>query len=402
MDVDRSVSRSRPLSTALWLGVLATAAAMVFAAFWPDDLRDGGRLHNALAAARFVLAVLPVHAAVGLLVWALLAAALRRVAVAGTSVALAALLLAWALPLIGPTVPAAEGPTIRVMTANLRYDNAEAAGLLAAVDDLVPDLLLLQEWAPLHEATLGGALDARFPHRAVTFGGVTDIDGVAAFSRFPLREVVLDADTDAAVPVWLHPKAQRLRVDADGRSVEVFNVHPASPQRPAAITGNRVTQRALASLAGVAAEQLGPVVVAGDFNAPPVSAPVRAYAAAGLLDAHAAAGPAWSFGHTWPVGKLPPFVPGVRIDAVWSGGGLVPIACGVGPGTGSDHRPVWADLRFVRSRLHHAHPVAQPRSQAANGSGAAPGSRRGDGGLSALVETIGRITRSWLRTRLDL
>ena len=131
-------------------------------------------------------------------------------------------------------------------------------------------------------------------------------------------------------------------MSVEGRVVEVFNVHPSSPQRVSAMTNNRLTN---GRFAGAAAETPGPVVVAGDFNAPPRSAPVRAYAEAGLIDAHAAVGS--GLGHTWPVGKLPFFVPGVRIDAVRSGGGLVPVACGVGSDTGSDHRPVWADLCFV-------------------------------------------------------
>ena len=333
------------MTVVLWAVVGATAGAMAFAALWPDDLRDRGGLRNALAAARFVLCVLPVHAAVGLCAWAVVAAALRRFAAAGASALLAGALLAWSLPLVGPAVPRASGPTLRVMTSNVRYDHADPAGLLAAVDASEPDLLLCQEWAPLHEEALGAALDARFGHRLVVLNEVTDVDGVAAFSRFPMEGVPLALE--ASAPRWLAAKAQRLRLSAHGRVVEVFNVHPPSPQRLSAITGNRTTQRQLAALAAAAVGSGGPVIVAGDFNAPPASAPVRAWADAGLTDAHAAAGPRLSFGHTWPDGKLPFFVPGVRIDAVWSGGGLVPVSCVVGPPTGSDHRPVVADLRFA-------------------------------------------------------
>ena len=56
------------------------------------------------------------------------------------------------------------------------------------------------------------------------------------------------------------------------------------------------------------------MIVAGDFNAPPTAASQRVYDAAGLADAHAAVGS--GFAHTWPVDRLPPFVPGVRIDGV--------------------------------------------------------------------------------------
>lgn len=338
-----------PVVTALlWLGVGVVALGMAFGAFWPDDLRGGGGAARALAAGKFVATVLPVHAAVGLLAWGLLAAALRRFAVAGASVALAAGLLAWAMPLLGPAVPQATGPTLRVMTANLRFDHADPAGILAAVDLHQPDLLLTQEWAPLHEHPLGTALAERFPHRIKTFGARSAVDGVAAFGRHPMVEIELETNAgEAELPPWLKTKAQRLRVDVDGRAVEVFNVHPSSPQSVRAIESNRVANAGLAALAGAVAESVGPVIVAGDFNAPPRSSSARAYAAAGLLDAHAAVGA--GFGHTWPAGKLPRFVPGVRIDAVWSGGGLVPVACEVAADTGSDHRPVVADLRFARS-----------------------------------------------------
>ena len=202
--------RSRRVTAALWIGFALAAAGMAYAAFWPDDLRDRGWFRDRLAAAKFVLAVLPVHAAVGLAAWAVLAAALRRWGVAAASLGLGSCLLAWAMPLIGPAVPEASGPTFRVMTANVRYDHADPEGLLAAVDEIEPDLLLIQEWAPIHENPLGLALHARFQHRVSAYGEATDVDGVAAFSRLPLEAVPLDVGASVPVPGWLAPKAQRL------------------------------------------------------------------------------------------------------------------------------------------------------------------------------------------------
>jgi endonuclease/exonuclease/phosphatase (EEP) superfamily protein YafD len=85
-----------------------------------------------------------------------------------------------------------------------------------------------------------------------------------------------------------------------------------------------------------------PVILAGDMNTPPASR-YHAAVAERLTDSFQAVGS--GFGHTfvwqqqWPL---------LRIDYVWSGGGITPVRHQIRPHEPSDHRPVIVDIALPR------------------------------------------------------
>ncbi|MGC9318268.1 MAG: endonuclease/exonuclease/phosphatase family protein [Armatimonadota bacterium] len=81
-----------------------------------------------------------------------------------------------------------------------------------------------------------------------------------------------------------------------------------------------------------------PLVVAGDMNTPPTSRHWRRLSER-LTDTFEAAGRGFGFTFVWR-GKLPM----LRIDYVWTGGGVTPVRCWVHAEGPSDHRPVLAEV----------------------------------------------------------
>jgi endonuclease/exonuclease/phosphatase (EEP) superfamily protein YafD len=89
----------------------------------------------------------------------------------------------------------------------------------------------------------------------------------------------------------------------------------------------------------------GPQILAGDLNLPPDSAIYRKFWA-GYGNAFSSAG--LGFGYTeWPRVGVLRF--GIRIDHILSGPNWRPCRCWVGPGVGSDHLPLIADLVWAPS-----------------------------------------------------
>ena len=98
----------------------------------------------------------------------------------------------------------------------------------------------------------------------------------------------------------------------------------------------------------------GPLVLAGDLNAPDSSAVVRSLLALGLRDAFASAGRGYgyTYGHT-----LRPGFSFLRIDHILVSPDFAVRDSSVGGDDASDHRPVIADLAWRGVRA----PAAPPR-----------------------------------------
>ena len=306
--------------------LVLAAAAGLYGAWFPDDLTDGGRVWTLLTTAKFLAAVLAWPMAVGCAVLMLAAARLGRGQLSFWAAVVAVSLTVWSR---GPTLPDLFGSgwsadPIRVMSANIYVKSDDPTRLLASVEAVRPDVLLIQEWNPTAADVLLGPLAERFEHHAIA-DNAGRFDGYAAFSRYPL--------TARPFGDWRDVVVQRLDVQHPERRLVVLNVHPASVGSVRGIRHNRTQNRFLAELA--VAE--GATIVAGDFNAPPNSAACRAFDAAGYLSTGSAA--------TWPRGRLPGVSPVWRIDDVRVQAGASVEAAGVAPDTGGDHVAVWADVR---------------------------------------------------------
>jgi endonuclease/exonuclease/phosphatase (EEP) superfamily protein YafD len=271
------------------------------------------------------LALTPYVAPGGLLL-ALIAWALRRRLIATSVLIIALCMVILLLPrYLSNDQPAASGPRVRVMSANLNRSQADAASVVRAVRDNQVDVLTMPELQPGELSELDSAgLTAELPHRVIVPGTGAEGSGIAA--RYPLRQIIL------VETVLLHqPSAV---VDLPGRDdLEILAVHVQSAAHADADTW----RRELARLPSTAPNRMR--VLAGDFNATIDHAAFRAVVDRGYVDAAEQTGkgliPTWS---RWRLG--PPFT----IDHV-----LVDHRCAVNRFAvlslpGSDHDAVFADL----------------------------------------------------------
>lgn len=270
------------------LGVLALLCAAVLLCL----LRAvGPAWHWSVLVASFAWAALPafVVAALGLLL--LLRGATRRgwvaagLAVAAAGVALQA---AWLVPAyVGP--PGGDpgghrGPTTTVLTANLRFGEADPDAVAGLLRESRPDVVVLTEVTPSLMAALEPRLETLpvpLPHRAGR--PLPAAAGTAVLSRWPLS-----AETE-------------LRLANSGYAVEVAAPEPFTLSAVHVGYPLQEAERWRADLARVEAQVArveGPHLVVGDLNATVDHAAFRDVLAAGVRSASEQAGSGWQ--PTWP------------------------------------------------------------------------------------------------------
>lgn len=231
-----------------------------------------------------------------------------------------------------PPTGDAAGPLLRVLALNLLRGNDDVAGALAAVAAHRPDVLFCSEVTPEW-------LQALEPVRRELPFVVERADpgyfGVALFSRLPLRD-------GSVIPLGFDwAPAVRVVVDTPGGALGVLGVHTP---RPGLAERSRQRDEALAAIPTAIAALPGRRLVIGDCNATPWNHGFRSLLAQTGL--HDAGGTSWL--PTWP-SALPSWLR-VPIDHVLVGDGIGVVSTAVGPVFGSDHLPVFAELRLPRAR----------------------------------------------------
>lgn len=314
---------ARVLDTGIGLAVGALAA-MVGLRLLP---RDGHRFQIAFEGARdAALATAPVLAAV--------AVARRRPLIALVAAALTVeSRIGRRLRRVEPPIRGA--PTFRVVSANLLSRNRRIEELGRQLVADAADVVVVQELTPEHADGLrrAGLLDA-MPQRVLD--PQRGFYGSGLYTRWPI--------TDPEVYDVLGMGMAAATVHGPVGAVQVISVHVISPARE----GMQPVWRAqLIWLAEHVRRSALPVVLAGDFNATMDHRALRVLPAAGLVDAHDAAGR--GLGLTWPRrwhrgGGRWLALPLMRLDHVF-----VPPTLGVrsvrtAPSISSDHRRVVADL----------------------------------------------------------
>jgi endonuclease/exonuclease/phosphatase (EEP) superfamily protein YafD len=226
--------------------------------------------------------------------------------------------------------PAASGPVLRVLTANLFAGRADAGAVVALARRAGADVLFLQELtadvvARLRQAGLGDLM----PWEVTEFRG--GLRGSGIYSRFPLGE---------GPPLAPAARPAAILELPGGEAAELVCVHPRPPKPPWPQGVARWRQQ----LAVLAPPGDLPRVLAGDFNATVDHAVFRRVLRLGYADAGLQAGNALA--PTWgPAGK--PAL--ITIDHV-----LVDQRCAVRASSvhavpGSDHRAVYAEVRLPGS-----------------------------------------------------
>jgi vancomycin resistance protein VanJ len=253
------------------------------------------------------------------------AAVVRRSATAGVALLLPTVV--WGLMFGHLLIPGKGGGAydLRVLSQNVDADNPDpqktAQELLAADADVVA----LEEITTADMKVYKAAFAKTYPYEVQR-------DTVALWSKYPVAQ---SKSVDVGFK-WT--RALRAEVNTPEGKVAVYVAHLASVRVGASgFTSNQRNDTIKALGRQIAEEKLSGVIVMGDFNG---TANDRSLAplTTGLRSAQGAAG--YGFGFTWPA-KFPM----ARIDHILVRG-VTPTKAWVMKSTGSDHRPVVAELRI--------------------------------------------------------
>lgn len=217
---------------------------------------------------------------------------------------------------------------LRALTANLYAENLDVDGFHGVLEELVPDVAMVQELSFEAAEVLAEFL----PHGMLVPEVGTDGRGLAL--RAP-------ADMELLPMVYRDALVARLEPPAWPGSLEVINVHMANPIMWPPWRSIRARGRQLDSLFGHMALP-GIRLVAGDFNASPAW-PVYRRMVDRLEDAAVTVGQNGgpSPARTW--GPTPGFPRLLRIDHVFVEG-VVPTDARVVPLPGSDHSALLVEI----------------------------------------------------------
>ncbi|MEU8260666.1 endonuclease/exonuclease/phosphatase family protein [Micromonospora sp. NPDC048999] len=263
-----------------------------------------------------------------------LALALRRRAAAVVAAAAALALIGAVAPrAVAGAQPAADGPTLRLLTANLLLGGAEPGRLVDLVRRHRVDVLAVQEFTPDIATELDrlGLADL-LPYRMLNpEPGAT---GSGLYARFPLAESGIRRNQGFAFT-----QAYGTLAVPGAPPVRVESVHPASPYAVRVVPEWRTDLRGQPP----ATPQGQLSILAGDFNATLDHAPLRDLIATGYVDAADSAGA--GLAGTWgPYDS--DLIPPVTIDHVLVDRRIAVRSVAVHPLPGSDHRTVFAELRL--------------------------------------------------------
>lgn len=247
-----------------------------------------------------------------------------------------------------------SAPVLRVLSFNCNSGYGGVDAVAEEIDHFSPDIVLLQEVGPLEK--LGAAMQARYP--TVRMG-----TQFIVASRFPISSSI----DPEKLPYRDQMRSARWTeqvIETPLGPISVYNVHPLSPREGLySIRGDRGLKREILSgrifsrahsdpvesnaglralqvqsFAEAAANEKGPVIVAGDTNLPGLSFVLHKNLT-GFQDGFTKAG--WGFGYTFPTNHMP----WMRIDRVLASDELRFVRFQVGASLVSDHHCVVADLQ---------------------------------------------------------
>jgi endonuclease/exonuclease/phosphatase (EEP) superfamily protein YafD len=238
-------------------------------------------------------------------------------------------------PLPGPAEPADRRPVLRVLTLNCNFFEYDPLKSPAAdIRRWKPDVVLLQEVRPHHVREIADLLyDGEGDYRIYRTNGIATRGSI-------LREV--------------NPQAGDFRIQQvtvrspDGLEFEVVNLHLASAATDLRLWRrdcwrthrvNRLLRMRELAIALTILDNTSPgrpVILGGDFNAPP-SDPIQSLLEPDFVDAFSAAGTGW--GNTYQRR-----IPIHRIDQIHASRFFRAARCAAVTTRHSDHRMVVADL----------------------------------------------------------
>ncbi len=233
------------------------------------------------------------------------------------------------------------GIPIRIMTYNVDQ-NSHQLGVLEEIERNHPDIILLQE--------ANKRIDRSDIASLRDWNIVFHRDGCLAITRFP----VLHSEWRNIPGFWGRGQFLRMELLVHSRKIVVYDIHLDTPRnglsdlRTNFLTNmpefvNETRERVLKArtITSYMDNDHEPMIVAGDFNAPPDSLICRTLEGNRLKDVFSEVGR--GYGYTYGY-TLRPYIPYIRIDHILTGSRIRPLRCWVGSSDASDHRALISDL----------------------------------------------------------
>jgi endonuclease/exonuclease/phosphatase (EEP) superfamily protein YafD len=250
-------------------------------------------------------------------------------------------LMGFCWPRSQPSIDPAAGARLRVMTYNIKWAQRDLDAIMEEIAAEKPDLLLLQDTGQAMEQGLAKLLSG---WHLRTYGQYV-IASHLPLSGAEVRWISFPGGKHTCL---------RCRLQIGKRAVTLYDVHLITPRAGLQAikhmenesleemqqnTSARLCQ--IGTLADYIHKEQGPILLAGDLNAPIQSLVCRSLLDARLTDAFAVAGRGYgyTYGHF-----LRPHISFLRLDHIFTSRHWQVLHCWTGGAAGSDHRPVIADL----------------------------------------------------------
>ncbi|MEO1402476.1 MAG: endonuclease/exonuclease/phosphatase family protein [Cyanobacteria bacterium J06635_1] len=248
------------------------------------------------------------------------------------------LFLQWPdLPVLSKA-PFQGAATIRLLHANIDHTKSNVDQAIQALDSQAADILLLQEVTPDNLQQLTTQLQH---YQLLRAHPQDNSQGSAIFLPVSPRQPLTVKDTQL---LHLPERSTRPLLAATlalgDTEFTVLSLHITRPFHPGPSRFQQIEFEAVADWSRQHAQQR--LIVIGDFNTTPWSSRFRTLLKhSGLSNSQ----DGWGWQTTWPANLAWPFQ--IAIDHCLHSPAIKTQTRTIGPSTGSDHRPLWVELKMA-------------------------------------------------------
>ncbi|MDE0242810.1 MAG: endonuclease/exonuclease/phosphatase family protein [bacterium] len=232
-----------------------------------------------------------------------------------------------------------EDGALRIAFSNVLVVNDDTGRLVAWIEKSDPDIVVATEMSPRHVEQMAEFM-ADYPFRVLE--PREHPYGMVVYSRYPISSEAVTELADGT-PSTPDPVMVTVGVETPAGTLHVTGLHPCAPVTPRRLA-RRNEQFAMAG--DILAQLDAPKIVAGDFNATPWSAGLRAFLRNTRLTG-------FNTRATWPVWLG---FAGIPIDHALASRDLRILDIETGPNIGSDHRPILIDVALAGPETAHVSP----------------------------------------------
>jgi endonuclease/exonuclease/phosphatase (EEP) superfamily protein YafD len=225
--------------------------------------------------------------------------------------------------------PDPDADTLRVASFNVYHRNDDLDGVRRLLLGTGADVIFLHELVPPLREYLGENLDG---YEYAMEDGWGFASGVGAMVRTGME---VEATTVRVGPLSRFPS---IRMEFEGRTLDLIGIHPVSPVRPGRA---HLRDLVMIEMADWVEERPGEVVLAGDINASPFSSAYRDFVEASGMRS-SIDGYGWQA--TWPA--IPRLL-AIPIDHMFLTEGLTTVNREIGGRASSDHSVLIADITLA-------------------------------------------------------